>query len=322
MSFRNPKKRFGRYVNPHIKNIRRSVFDLILWRLGFYNEKLKRTPPPADFHYPVDLPSFDRTQPSVVWINHSTFLIQVGGFSFLTDPVFSSYCSPLPFSVLKRRHEPAITLDQLPPIDFVLISHNHYDHLDNESIMKLQCRFPNITWIVPRGLKKWFTRRKLKNVVELDWGESYQPVQNCSITAVPSQHFSNRRLFDKNRTLWAGFVVECTRKTFYFVGDTGYNPFDFKEIGKIWPKIDLSLIPIGTYVPQEFMKPVHISPYDAVEIHCDVKSRLSLGMHWKTFCLSEEPADLPPYDLYRAMKQRNLNLQTFLPIEPGIFVNW
>ena len=144
------------------------------------------------------------------------------------------------------------------------------------------------------------------------------------ITAVPSQHFSGRTLFDKNKTLWNGYVVEeiATGKTFYFVGDTGYNPFHFKQIGKRFPKIDLSLIPIGTYVPKKFMSPVHCSPYEAVEIHLDVKSRFSLGMHWNTFRLSDEPLERPPYDLYLAMKEKKLPFDTFLPIEIGAPINW
>ena len=139
---------------------------------------------------------------------------------------------------------------------------------------------------------------------------------------MPTQHFSGRNLFDRNRSLWNGYVVVQGDKKFYFVGDTGYNPYDFKEIGRRFAPIDLSLIPIGTYVPIEFMSPVHSSPYDGVEIHCDVGSRLSLGMHWNTFCLSEEPFNRPPYDLYLAMKKKNLSCDTFLPVNIGVRVNW
>jgi N-acyl-phosphatidylethanolamine-hydrolysing phospholipase D len=171
-------------------------------------------------------------------------------------------------------------------------------------------------------VKKWFERRHIHLVYELDWNQSFMLRQHCRITAVPAQHFSGRHLWDKNRTLWCGYIVECQNKTFYFVGDTGYNSFDFKEIGKKWPSIDLSMIPIGAYVPEKFMKPVHISPYEAVDIHCDTGSRLSVGMHWNTFRLSEEPMNLPPYDLYRAMKQKGLVHEAFLPIDPGQPMNW
>lgn len=321
MSFENPEQIDGRFVNPHSRDLKRSLMDFALWRSGFYDEKERCEEPPVDFFYPVDAAAFDPTRPSALWLGHSTYLVQVEGFSFLTDPVFSSHCSPVPISFLKRRHPPALQVSELPEISFVLLSHNHYDHLDAKSIRAIRREYPDVIFIVPRGVKRWFTRRGIQNVFELDWGGSYKQ-GDLTITATPAQHFSGRSLFDKNRTLWCGYVVEIRGKTFYFVGDTGYNPIQFKEIGKAWPSIDLSLIPIGTYVPKTFMQPVHISPKEAVEIHCDVGSRLSLGMHWKTFRLSDEPPERPPYDLYLAMRARNLPLETFLPLEPGEYINW
>ena len=321
MGWRNPEKKYGRFINPHILDIKRKFLDLILWFFGYYAEPHKRKAPPPGFHYPDDLPPIDHKEPSAVWIGHSTFLIQVNGLVFLTDPLFSSYCSPIPIRALKRQHEPPFAIHELPPIDYVLISHDHYDHLDEKSVAKLHRRFPNIRWIVPLGLKRWFEQRGIDRVEEMDWGDVYS-FDFCRITAVPAQHFSGRGLFDQNRTLWCGFVIECRDKTFYFVGDTGYNSVDFKEIGSRWRSIDLSLIPIGTYAPQKFMQPVHIGPDEAVQIHLQVHSRFSLGIHWKTFCLSEEPLDLPPYDLYLAMQKHKLPFSSFIPIEPGRTVNW
>jgi N-acyl-phosphatidylethanolamine-hydrolysing phospholipase D len=129
-------------------------------------------------------------------------------------------------------------------------------------------------------------------------------------------------LWDKNKTHWNGYVVEVGLKKFYFVGDTGYNPFDFKEIGSRWNGIDLSLIPIGVYIPKRFMSPIHVNPLEAVQIHQDVKSSLSIGMHWKTFCLSEESFERPPYDLYLAMKEKGLPFSSFLPLDVGCYFNW
>ncbi|MBF8263251.1 MAG: Lactamase protein [Parachlamydiales bacterium] len=322
MVWRNPIKCFGRFINPHIRDIKRGLLDLMLWRFGYYAESQTRRPPPENFQYPAQIPPHQRDLPSAVWIGHSTYLIQVDGLSILTDPLFSNYCSPIPFQILKRKHTPAIAISKLPPIDIVLISHNHYDHLDEHSVSSLYQHNPHILWIVPRGVRRWFQNRGIERVIELDWGESCQASDRCRVTATPSQHFSGRHLWDKNRTLWCGFVVETPEKTFYFVGDTGYNGIDFKEIGQRWDRIDLSLIPIGTYVPEKFMKPVHISPSEAVQIHCDVRSKLSLGMHWKTFRLSEEPLDLPPYDLYLAMQKSGCPHESFLPIEPGRTINW
>jgi N-acyl-phosphatidylethanolamine-hydrolysing phospholipase D len=322
MAWPSSQRSSGRFFNRHIRDIKRDLWDAILWRLGYYDEGPRNVERPRDFVYPANLLTFDQSRPSVQWIGHSTFIIQVNGLTFLTDPIFSLYCSPIHCEVFKRRNEPAMRIEDLPLIDCVLISHNHYDHLDEKSIIQLHREKRDIIWIVPRGLKRWFEKRSIHSVYELNWSQAHQLNQNCRITAVPAQHFSGRHLWDKNRTLWCGYIVECQGKTFYFVGDTGYNPVDFKQIGKNWPSIDLSLIPIGVYVPKKFMQPVHINPYEAVNIHCDTGSRLSLGMHWNTFRLSEEPMDLPPYELYLAMKERGLAYETFLPIDPGLSINW
>lgn len=310
------------FKNPHIQDLKRNIFNAILWAFGYYNEKQPKEPLREDFQYPIQSQSFDSSRPSCVWIGHSTFLISIQGMTFLTDPLFSEYCSPIHIRLFKRRHVPALKISELPPIDYVLISHNHYDHLDEKSVCELKERFPEITWIVPTGVKKWFQKRGIDRVIELNWNESADLNDRCKIHAVPSQHFSGRKWWDQNRSLWCGFVVECHDKIFYFVGDTGYNDVDFRQIGKKWPSIDLSLIPIGTYIPKKFMQPVHINPKEAVQIHLDVGSHLSLGMHWNTFCLSEEPLNRPPYDLYLAMQEKNLPFHTFLPIEIGKFVNW
>lgn len=322
MGWRNPIKRFGRFINPHIRDIKRGLWNLILWRFGYYAENGTRPPPPENFRYPVPILSHRSGRPSAVWIGHSTFLIQIGGLAILTDPIFSSHCFPIPLRMLKRNHAPSIDIGYLPPIDIVLISHNHYDHLDETSVARLTQRNPRLFWIVPKGVKRWFRKRGIDPVVELDWGKSCQAGRRCRVTAVPSQHYSGRHLWDTNRTLWCGYVVETEGKTFYFTGDTGYNSVDFKKIGERWSQIDLSLIPIGVYAPEKFMQPVHINPSEAVQIHCDVGSKLSLGMHWKTFRLSEEPAGLPPYDLYLAMQKSGRPYETFLPVEPGQIIDW
>lgn len=322
MGFENPQKKKGRYINPHTQDLKRTLWDFVLWQSGFYNEQDLCKNPPDGFSYPAESSAFDPAQPtSAVWLGHSTYLVECHGLSFLTDPLFSSHCSPVPFSALKRQHPAPLAIADLPQLNFILLSHNHYDHLDAKSMMEIHRRFPQVMFIVPRGVKRWFTRRGIESVIEMDWGSSYQRGGLC-ITAVPAQHFSGRSFWDKNRTLWCGYVVEYKGKTFYFAGDTGYNPIQFKEIGERWKSIDLSLIPIGTYVPKVFMQPVHINPEEAVKIHCDVGSKLSLGMHWKTFLLSDEPANRPPYDLYLAMQERRLAFETFLPIEPGELKNW
>jgi N-acyl-phosphatidylethanolamine-hydrolysing phospholipase D len=322
MAWNNPKQEKGRYVNPHICDLKRTLWDVILWRLGYYNEKKTRSLPPAEFQYPADCQEFDPARSSALWLGHSTYLIQTNGLTFLTDPVLSEYCSPIPLEALKRQHAPPLELFEFPSLDVVLLSHNHYDHLDAATLYEIRRLYPEVIYVVPHGVKRWFTKRGFEHVYELNWGDSCSLPGGCVITAVPAQHFSGRTLFDKNKTLWCGYVVECGAKTFYFVGDTGYNAVDFKQIGTKWTAIDLSLIPIGTYVPHDFMSPVHIGPQEAVQIHQDVGSRLSLGMHWKTFLLSDEPPNAPPYDLYLSMKEKNLPFHSFLPLQPGEYVNW
>lgn len=318
-----PKTEKGRFTNPHIGNIRRKKRDFLLWLFGFFRDHPFEIVPEG-FSYPLPDLRFDPQKDWAMWVGHSTYLISMAGKHLLTDPIWSKRCSPLPFVGPKRKNLPPISLEQLPKIDYVLISHDHYDHLDRATIDKLHRLFPHILWIVPKGVKKWFENREIKKVIELSWWEQVDIDSSFRITSTPAQHFSGRSAKDLNQTLWMGLVVESllTSKTFYFVGDTGYNPHDFKKIGKQFPKIDLSLIPIGSYSPRKFMSPVHIEPKDAVNIHKDVASQLSLGMHWKTFKLSEEPLEQPPFDLMRAMRKEKLDLTTFLAIDPGKKINW
>lgn len=326
-------KKGKRFVNPHKEKLHRNLFYLMLWKTGYYEDKHLQEHAPEDFVYPTPSQQFDSHKPQVVWINHNTFMISANGVNILTDPIWSKRASPFSFYGPKRRHEPPISLEHLPRIDYVLISHNHYDHLDRYTVKQLHKKFPLITWVVPKNVGKWFKRHKIENVVELDWWEEHKffdesrPSAHIKITGVPSQHFSGRRGWDLNHSLWLGFVVEFEKKSgenkrFYYVGDTGYNSFDFKRIGEKWGSMDLSLIPIGTYVPRGFMSPVHIEPDHAVCIHREVGSKLSAAMHWKTFNLSDEGLNQPPYDLFLALKKQNVDPHTFRVLEPGHAINW
>lgn len=324
----------GKFYNSHIhRNYYRTVKEFFLWQLGYYNDKDQIVEKPADFSYPNRKEGVDLGQPKVSWLGHSTFLIQIGEMALLTDPVWSKRCSPVPFLGPKRNHLPPLSIGELPEIDLVLISHNHYDHLDRSTILQLAHRFPKITWVVPEGVKKWFYKRGQRQVVELLWWEKSELMLaknqelSFSITAVPAQHFSGRGLFDRDDTLWAGFVVEFVKtgekeKRLYFVGDTGYNECDFKQIGEVFESIDLSLIPIGSYVPHQFMDPVHIDPYKAALIHLEARSKLSVAMHWNTFRLSKEPLDQPPYDLFIALKEEKIDPSSFRVLDVGQTINW
>ena len=324
-------KKHGRYINPYITNTRRRWIDYLIWQSGKYDHENMRPMPPKDFLYPNPEAIVELKQPIVSWINHSSFHIDYQGINFYTDPIFSKRCSPFGFLGPKRRHQNPLSLKDLKEVDFVLISHNHYDHLDKSTVIEILKNNPNVTFIVPQGLKPWFFNLGCMHVIELSWWESQEVKISESLKvrfiSVPSQHFSGRGLFDGNKTLWCGFVVQFyedleLKKQFYFVGDTGYNKHDFKAIGETFGGVDLCLIPIGTYIPYTFMSPVHICPVKSVAIHQEVKSKLSIGMHWKTFKLSDEGQMQPPYDLFLAMKEANLDPETFRVLLPGQRINW
>jgi N-acyl-phosphatidylethanolamine-hydrolysing phospholipase D len=310
-----------RFINPHIKDEKRTIKDALLWKLGYFDDRKEESRLPFQFQYPIPQDPLDPCHPFAIWVNHSTFFIQVDGLHFLTDPIWGRRCSPVDFLGPVRKHPPALELHNLKKVDHVLISHNHYDHLDRRTVLALHKFYPNIQWWVPLGVKKWFLRLGITQVQELGWWESLSH-NGIHFTAVPTQHFSGRTLKDTWKTLWLGWVVETQSKRFYFVGDTGYNPFDFKSIGKKWPYMDLSLIPIGSYLPKKFMSPVHIDPFHAVQIHQEVSSKQSIGMHWCTFKLSDEDAFRPPYDLFLALQEQKIDPRSFLAIPPGHGINW
>ncbi len=323
-------KKGRRFSNPHIDSTKRSLLDVILWQLGFYNDKKSPKERPKKFRYPNSKRKLRQNAPKVTWINHCTFLVNVGNLHLLTDPIWSERCSPFSFLGPRRRHETPLALESLPKIDIVLLSHDHYDHLDKKTVLKLQKKDPGITWVVPLGLKRRLQKLGIKQIIEMKWWDEVRigtQGEEVIFTAVPSQHYSGRGIFDKNRTLWTGYVVDFLRpnqqeKRLYFVGDTGYNKKDFKKIGEEFGEMDLSLIPIGTYVPGAFMDTVHINPYKAAAIHEEVGSLLSIGMHWKTFRLSSEGLEQPPYDLKCALEKRGICPKTFRVLDPGQAINW
>lgn len=256
----------------------------------------------------------NRSQTSVTWIGHASFLVQLDGLNILTDPVLSRRTSPFQWAGPERLAPLGLRFDELPRIDVVLISHNHYDHLDAPFVKRIAARDAP-TFVVPLGVKAWFARRGIGEVVELDWWQSAD-VRGLRVHAVPAQHFSGRGLHDRNQTLWCGFVYERGGERHFFAGDTGYGP-DFAEIGRRFAPIDLSMIPIGAYDPRGFMRPVHVDPEEAVRIHQDVGSQLSLAMHWGTFRLTLEPLDEPPQRLAAALDAAGVARDRFRVLQHG-----
>ncbi|MBW1916598.1 MAG: MBL fold metallo-hydrolase [Deltaproteobacteria bacterium] len=307
------------FRNPHIQTRSRSL-DFFRWQLGLGpNEEpalpVGEVPPYNPEAVSPDLDQIYNPNPGriqVTWIGHSSFLIQVDGVNILTDPVFSDRASPLTFVGPRRVAPPGLSLAQLPPIQAVVISHNHYDHLDIRTVVSLGDK---TQFFVPLGLARWFKKNDLHKVTELDWWHSASlgPIR---VHCVPAQHFSMRSPFDANETLWSGWVLETASGKIFFSCDTGYCP-DFKEIGRRLGPMRLSLIPIGGYMPRWFMRPMHVNPKEAVMIHQDVGSRQSIGMHWGTFKLTDEPMGEPPVFLQRALRQAKIPEDRFIVLRLG-----
>lgn len=257
---------------------------------------------------------------TVTWIGHATVLVQMDGKAILTDPVWSRRAGPFARIGAPRISAPGVRLEDLPPIDCVLISHNHYDHLDVHAIEHL-ARNTLTEFFVPLGLESWMRDRGAVHVHELDWW-AHTRVHGLNISCTPAQHFSGRGLTDRNATLWAGWSVEGRTRKLFFGGDSGYGPKLFKEIGVQLGPFDLALLPIGAYAPRHLMRPVHMDPAEAVQASLDLQARAVLGMHWGTFSLTDEKADDPPKRLEEAVRARNLPHEMYWTFMLGETRRW
>ena len=265
------------------------------------------------------------SQNTVTWIGHASCLLKVSGVYILTDPVFSQFCSAVQFNVFpktKRYRHPGLNLDEINELDAVVISHNHYDHLDYYSIFSINEKFPDCQWFVPLGLQSWFEQSGIRSesIHEMNWWEekshSFQKSE-LKFTCLPAQHWSLRSGFDRNYTLWCGWQVMSSERNVYFAGDTGYNDRIFRQIGNHCGPFDFSLIPIGAYEPRKYLKCQHVNPEEAVRVHDEVKSKLSLGIHWGTFQLGYEHYMAPPKDLKTALKAANIDEDRFVTFQHG-----
>ncbi len=239
--------------------------------------------------------------PGLTWIGHATFLAHLDGVRFLTDPVFARRVSPLAFAGPQRLVPVGVPLAELPKVDFAVISHDHYDHADLAAVRALAAR--GVRFVVPRGLAP-LVRGVGGDAVELDWWQQVE-VGGLRVHCVPAQHFSGRGLFDRNRRLWAGFVIEGPSRRVYHAGDTGYFG-GFAEIGERLGPIDLALLPIGAYLPRAMMQRVHMDPSEAVQAALDLGARSVIGMHFGTFDLADEPLGDPPRLFLEQARARGL----------------
>jgi N-acyl-phosphatidylethanolamine-hydrolysing phospholipase D len=235
----------------------------------------------------------------------------MGGLNVLTDPVFSQRASPVQWMGPRRVMDPGLPLEALPPLDVVLLSHSHYDHLDRPAAKHLARAQRNVAWIVPLGLGAYVRGWGVREIVELDWWQQTD-VHRLHVTSTPARHFSARRLGDRCKTLWCGYVFETAGGRAYFAGDTAYHP-QFGEIAARCGAFDLVMMPIGAYEPRWFMHAVHVNPEEAVQAYVDLTSAvvapppLMLAIHWGTFRLTDEPMDEPPRRATAAWRQRGLD---------------
>ena len=247
----------------------------------------------------------DGGAPTITWIGHSTMLVQMDGVRFLTDPTWSSTASPFDPVGPRRFVDPGLPIEALPPIDFVVISHNHYDHLDLGTLRALGRHDARTRFFVPAGNGPLLRGEGLEHVVEFDWGEAVE-WQGVRIRAVPSQHWSKRSLFDDLETLWAAWSIEGPTRRFFFAGDTGF--FDgFARIGEALGPYDLAALPIGAYAPEAMMRESHMDPEEAVRAGQALRARRMIGMHFGTFDLTDEPLTEPPLRFDAAARAAGLD---------------
>lgn len=277
--------------------------------------------PEKDFHPEVlktDTTSLreNKDKNTLTWIGHASFLLQLEGMNILTDPVFSDRTSPFSFVGPKRVVKLPFELEQLPAIDVVVISHNHYDHLDVASLKKLAKREGNHTvFLVPLGNAALLKSEGVKNVQEYDWWDHVR-IQNIDFTLTPTQHWSARGIFDQNECLWGGWFIKGAQESIFFAGDTGYSK-DFQDISAKLGSVNWAMIPIGAYEPRWFMKKNHINPEEAVQIHKDLKAKKSIAMHWGTFRLSDEPLYKPADDLIKSLELNKIPVEDFILMKHG-----
>lgn len=261
----------------------------------FIEEKIKSNPIPPNHvlskEKSLELFTLLSTQNSISWIGHASFLIQLNGLNILTDPLFSNNAGPLWFGP-KRIVKPGMELSSIPRIDIIIISHSHYDHLDKASLDKIPNK-EEITVYVPLNLSTFFKKIGYKKIIELDWLETHQFNDTTNIRLLPSHHWSQRTLFDRNKTLWGSYQITVDNYNIFFMGDSAYSKI-FKEIGELSGPYNLAILGIGAYEPEVIMKNSHTTPEEAVQVGKDINAENILAMHWGTVILSTEDPWEPP----------------------------
>ncbi len=254
-------------------------------------------------------------QVAITFVNHATFLIQFQDITILTDPVWAKHAGPFGWLGPKRVRKPGIAFDDLPKIDLVLLSHNHYDHFDKATLKRINKRFaPKV--LVASGDNQLAESVGFTNVREFDWWENIQISADLTITYAPTQHFAARGIRDRMKSLWGSYMIQHRNKHIYFGADSGYSTH-FADINKRLGAPDIALLGMGAYEPRWFMKPMHMNPAEAVQAHIDLGSKLSIGMHFGTFQLSTEAFDQPKIDLAKALTDTGISHNQFITLNEG-----
>lgn len=290
--FRNPWP----FAEPH------GFLDFLRWSL-IERQRNPRRPDPDPRSFMLAAPDFivPRAEPgtlTITWVGHTSFLVQMGGLNVLTDPMWSDRASPVRFAGPRRWVLPGIDFERLPPIDIVVLSHDHYDHLDLPTVAGLIERYPAIAWYAPLGVGASLRSHGAREVVERDWWDE-SSIAGLHLTCVPAQHFSGRRLRKRNDTLWCGWVLRSDDHSLLFAGDTAFHP-DMSVIARRCGPFEVAILPIGAYEPRWFMSSVHMNPEDCLRAFYDLRAAgnnkrlLLVAAHWGTFKLTDEPMDEPP----------------------------
>jgi L-ascorbate metabolism protein UlaG (beta-lactamase superfamily) len=312
------KKHFDgrRFFNPDAPQAR-GLLDVIRWKL---TSRAERSPAFVDDVAPSVPPrAVEGSTVRVTLVNHSTVLLQLQGLNLLTDPVWSDRVSPVSWAGPRRRRSPGVRWEDLPPIHLVLLSHNHYDHLDLPTLRKLSAR-REAEFVAPSRVAPWLESQGVGPVRDLDWGDRTS-VRGLTIHSVPALHFSARGLFDRNKTLWCGYAIEAGARVVYFAGDTAYGDH-FAAIRERFGQPRLALLPIGAYEPRWMMSPVHMAPGEAVQAHQALGAQMSVAIHHGTFQLADEAIDAPGEALRESLRRQQIGEQSFRVLNNGQFVHF
>jgi L-ascorbate metabolism protein UlaG (beta-lactamase superfamily) len=302
-----------RFFNPGHADTDRSLGEMLRWKTG---EKAARWPKTVPVTQARPEARVDGLR--ITMVGHATLLIQAGGLNVLTDPLWSDRASPVSFAGPRRVTLPGVAFSDLPPIDVVLLSHNHYDHLDTATLRRLDAAHHPLI-VTPLG-NDAIVRRLVPGarVVAGDWGSSFPLERDCSVHIVPAHHWSARGTGDRRMALWGGFMLQTPVGLIYFAGDTGYGDGAiFRTMREVYGAPDIALLPIGAYAPRWFMAAQHTDPKEAVGIMLDLEARQAIGIHWGSFQLTDEAREEPPELLRQALQERGLDQGRFVPAAPG-----